>query len=147
MPVSINSGRFVTALRDTGSDLMIVDKSLVSDADLLDGETVKVKLACNDAAAELPLAAVKLRSKHFGYDKPVDTIVAVAKGLAMPILLGNSLYVGHPELNDVVTLRTESPRTEGQLTALKRDASGDLQTAQSIMECKIDPTTATIFIV
>jgi len=110
----------------------------VNDADLLEGESVKVKLACNDSAAELPLAAVKLTSKHFGYDQPVDTIVAVAKGLAMPILLGNSLYVRHPELTDVVTLRTERPLAEGQSTAINRDSDRDAQTSQSIITGKFD---------
>jgi len=140
MSVSINGGKFVTGLRDTGSDLVIVDKSLVNDADLLEGESVEVKLACNDSAAELPLAVVKLTSKHFGYYQPVDTIVAVAKGLAMPILLGNSLYVRHPELTDVVTLGAERPLAEGQSTAINRDSDGDAQTAQSITAGKFDAT-------
>ena len=30
MPVSINGGKFVTGLRDTGSDLVIVDRTLVN---------------------------------------------------------------------------------------------------------------------
>jgi len=64
--------------------------------------------------------------------------VAVAKGLTMPILLGNSLYVRHPELTDVVTLHSERPLAERQSTAINRDADGDARTAQSIIAGQFD---------
>jgi len=93
MPVSINGGKFATRLRDTIMFGSRYCRQISSEwrwhLERSNWKTVKVKLVCNDSLAKLPLAAVKLTWKHFGYDQPVDTIVAVAKGLTMPILLGN----------------------------------------------------------
>jgi len=86
-----------------------VNGALVSENAIVPGKYVYCKRAFDErnVSHKLPVAKIKIRSPHFGFDDDVEIEVAVCESMPSGIDCNvcNSLFRQHPKLTDVLTIR------------------------------------------
>jgi hypothetical protein len=94
------NGLQCTALRDTGSNYILFNKSLINDSfQPLNREICLTALFGQQLT--LPLFMVRLKSKQFGFDEVVCTPAAAVNDLPFDVIIGNRLF-DLPAVCDVI---------------------------------------------
>ena len=92
--------------RDSGSNLTLVNKAFIGD-DVRRIKTIKVR-GITGGEQDIDVVEARIKSPCFKYSGEVTTEVGVMNFSAYDILVGNEIFKRHPELQDTISVRSDT---------------------------------------
>ncbi len=111
VPTWVN-GRAVTAVRDTGTNVTLVNSGFVHEKDYT-GDQISIR-GIFGKGKTVKMARIRLTAPKLGADKAHEIVVGAVPNLRPQVLLGNNLFRGVTVFRDIINVHQTSEQAGGK---------------------------------